>query len=361
MSKKINLGPVTAYAIAVANGFTGTVKEWLESLRGEPGPKGDPGEKGEPGQQGDPGPAGVGVPDGGTDGQFLGKTADGTAWVDPPQSGLPTGGTPYQQLVTDGNGNTKWEDRLAYDVSKLVINGGPGGAKYVKVADEVPSWVSMDAPTKVWLSNGTNNTAPTDYYIDFGNGSFGVGSFVFFIATNNVEFNGLVFPEKGVYFASVPDNFYVSGIGSADSDTPEITWDGNIGVIKKLDEKFIPDIPAEKLPDIPAEKLPANVIEFNGNFQNTIEDASQPSYTVKNLSYSDILSIFNGKNFMIKDANIYYRPIDFTILASGNLLVTILVNRISASGNMVVAELACGNGQSRFYRNDYCTIAGTTH
>lgn len=25
------------------------------------------------------------------------------------------GGTPYQQLVTDGDGNTKWEDRLAYD------------------------------------------------------------------------------------------------------------------------------------------------------------------------------------------------------------------------------------------------------
>ena len=28
--------------------------------------------------------------------------------------GLPSGGTPYQQLVTDGNGNTQWEDRLAY-------------------------------------------------------------------------------------------------------------------------------------------------------------------------------------------------------------------------------------------------------
>lgn len=29
-------------------------------------------------------------------------------------SGLPTGGQPYQQLVTDGTGNAKWEDRLAY-------------------------------------------------------------------------------------------------------------------------------------------------------------------------------------------------------------------------------------------------------
>lgn len=30
-------------------------------------------------------------------------------------SGLPSGGTPYQQLVTDGEGNAKWENRLAYE------------------------------------------------------------------------------------------------------------------------------------------------------------------------------------------------------------------------------------------------------
>lgn len=29
----------------------------------------------------------------------------------------PSGGTPYQQLVTDGDGVVKWEDRLAYEVS----------------------------------------------------------------------------------------------------------------------------------------------------------------------------------------------------------------------------------------------------
>lgn len=271
-------------------------------------------------------------------------------------------GKAYQYVVTDGNGNTKWEDRLAYDYSKLAINGGPGGVKYVKVADEVPSWVSMDAPMKVWTSDGMNNTAPTDCYIDFGNGSFGVGSFVVFIATDNVEFNGMVFPEKGVYFASAPDNFYVTGIASADSNTPEITWDGNIGEIKKLDEKFIPDIPAEKLPDIPAEKLPdipALVIEVDGSFFSSIENASQPSYTVKNLSYSDILSIFNSKNFVIKDADSYYRPTDFEIATDGDLFVQILVNRISASGNMVVADLTCSNGKRSFYRNKYGTIAGT--
>lgn len=44
-------------------------------------PKGDKGDKGE---QGDPG---TGVPEGGTPGQLLSKTEDGTAWVDPPSTG----------------------------------------------------------------------------------------------------------------------------------------------------------------------------------------------------------------------------------------------------------------------------------
>ena len=36
-------------------------------------------------------------------------------------SGLPEGGTPYQYLVTDGSGNTKWEDRLAWSEKKMEL------------------------------------------------------------------------------------------------------------------------------------------------------------------------------------------------------------------------------------------------
>ena len=61
MSKKINLGPVTAYAIAVANGYEGTKEEWLASLKGEKGDQGEKGEKGDTGAQGPKGPKGDGV------------------------------------------------------------------------------------------------------------------------------------------------------------------------------------------------------------------------------------------------------------------------------------------------------------
>ena len=150
------------------------------------------------------------------------------------------GGTPYQQLVTDGDGNVKWEDRLAYDDSRVVVDSG-GGVKLVKVADEVPSWASVDAPMKIWLNNGINVTVNPEDYLGLGNGSFLAHEFAGFIATDNVEFEGFVFPKKGVYFLS-ENRDYVTGIASADSDTPEITWDGYIGGFKKLDEKFLPDM-----------------------------------------------------------------------------------------------------------------------
>lgn len=40
-------------------------------------------------------------------------------------SGLPTGGAPYQQLVTDGEGNAKWTDRLAYETDPIIAEVFP--------------------------------------------------------------------------------------------------------------------------------------------------------------------------------------------------------------------------------------------
>lgn len=48
----------SAYEVAVENGFTGTEEQWLESLKGEPGPQGIQGEQGEQGPQGPQGPQG---------------------------------------------------------------------------------------------------------------------------------------------------------------------------------------------------------------------------------------------------------------------------------------------------------------
>ncbi len=51
----VDASGLSAYDIAVANGFVGTQVDWLASLQGEPGEKGDPGEPGEKGDPGEPG------------------------------------------------------------------------------------------------------------------------------------------------------------------------------------------------------------------------------------------------------------------------------------------------------------------
>ena len=159
-----------------------------------------------------------------------------------PNSTVPsTNGATNQQLVTDEDGNVKWEERLVYEDSRLVIDL-VRGRRAVKVADEVPSWASLDASIKVWLSNGYSLTDTPEDYSDLGNGSFVAGEEAFFIAADNTELGSFVFPEKGIYFMVMPNGTYASGVSSADSDTPEITWDGSLETIKKIDEKFLPDM-----------------------------------------------------------------------------------------------------------------------
>lgn len=188
-----------------------------------------------------------------------------------PNSTVPsTNGAANQQLVTDADGKVKWENRLAYDDSRVVVDFGKG-AQMVKVSDEVPSWVSLDAPIKYWGSNGTKATVSPEDFVSIDNESF-LSDGMMFIMADNVEFNGHVFPEKGVYFALLNSVEYVSGIASADSDTPEITWDGNIDVIKKLDKKFIPSELNEII-------LPSSTSGSSKKFKITIDDSGAISAT----------------------------------------------------------------------------------
>ena len=56
------------------------------------------------------------------------------------------------------------------------------------------------------------------------------------------EFNNLTFPEKGTYFLAGEGLPSVTGFALGKNADPEITWDGNTGEIKPIDEKFIPEM-----------------------------------------------------------------------------------------------------------------------
>ncbi|MFD8199992.1 hypothetical protein [Streptomyces sp. NPDC059701] len=78
----------SAYEVAVEQGYTGTVTEWLASLVGPAGPQGDPGPKGDPGESG---PAGAD-----------GSNADAEAYTD---AAIVT----HVQAV-DPHGDRSWAD-----------------------------------------------------------------------------------------------------------------------------------------------------------------------------------------------------------------------------------------------------------
>lgn len=103
------------------------------------------------------------------------------------------------------------------------------------------------------------------------------------------------------------------------------------------------------LPTIPT-------IEFTSSISDNIANNIKPSFTVSNLSYSEIYSIVEKGSFQIKDlSGVNYRPIRTEIVSSGAIIVEILV----IGSPMTYASLACNANQTVFYRNNWWQIETT--
>lgn len=144
--------------------------------------------------------------------------------------GLPTGGAPYQQLVTDGGGNAKWDDRLAYNTGAAISWDGDttgrvnaGGVVY-KVSDLTPKKEELIGGI---ISGGQFGTH-TLIADDFGEGENWLIGFdaVMISYADSVVVQGITLPEKGIYFLYQSSDNYVSGL----------SW----GEVKPLDSDFIP-------------------------------------------------------------------------------------------------------------------------
>ena len=162
-----------------------------------------------------------------------GKISVSTNGVLSPNATVPsTNGTPYQQLVTDGEGSVKWEDRLAYaSSSRIVVNNN-----WVYVSDEIPDGQMYDRnPCTFFFSDGKKQDSllvqRASYILNAGP--------VMFVLADNIEYLGAIFPKRGVYFEK-SSGIYVSGFSFRDSSAPEIAWDGKIENVKTIDPKYIP-------------------------------------------------------------------------------------------------------------------------
>ena len=147
--------------------------------------------------------------------------------------------------------------------------------------------------------------------------------------------------------------------GTSASHTLSIS--GIVQEVVKIDEKYLPTmtITADKLPTIPTDKLPTiPTIEFTSSILSNIANSTQPSFTVSNLSYSEIYSIVEKGIFQIKDSSGQcYSPIRCSINSSGNIFVDILV--VVVNSPMTYAQLVCTANQTRFYRNAWWQIEAT--
>ena len=119
--------------------------------------------------------------------------------------------------------------------------------------------------------------------------------------------------------------------------------------VVKIDEKYLPTIPTDKLPTIPT-------IEFTSSISSNIANSTQPSFAVSNLSYSEIYSMVEKGIFQIKDSRgNCYRPIRCSINSSGAIIVEILV----IDSPMTYAQLTCNANKTSFYRNLWWQIGAT--
>ena len=308
--------------------------EQLAALKGE---KGDTGAQG---PKGDAGPAGAGVPDGGTAGQLLSKTESGTEWIDSPQSG------------TQSDWNQNDEAALDYVKNRPFYTG--------------------DLVETVFVEQSTVSFA------DQGDGSYGAQVQSTFVVTvgeaYKVYWDGSAYECTCVAVSESPllfiGNLSIMGMGSdtgepfiigvfngegiqiGTTDTSAshtISISGFVQEVVKIDEKYLPTIPADKSPALP-------VIEFTTNISANIGNDTQPSFNVSNLSYSEIYAIVEKGSFQIKDsAGANYRPIKTEIGSSGTIFVDILV----LGSPMTYAVLACNANQTRFYRNNWWQIETT--
>ena len=247
-------------------------------------------------------------------------------------------GKAYKQLVTDGDGKATWEDRLAYEGSKVVVGPLNDGTSLAKVADEIPGFVSAGEVVNIYLSTGEElrgEIGDLDFNPDVSSSvPYAADVWVVFITENNqttyLNDNLLTFPQKGVYFSFLEGTFYVSGFSRSTSDAPEITWDGSLYTIKQIDEKFIPSTN----PNI------------SKNYRVVFEETSRNVFQC-NCTYSEL------KDFAVAGYPIYGVLLDRTA-PTNTYQYNLIMVRNNVDGNRMEFEFATGEGGNKrlYYHKD---------
>lgn len=189
------------------------------------------------------------------------------------------GDASYKQLVTDGEGGVKWEDRLAYDDSvSITWDGDTSGrivasvlpekpdSKLVKISDmtnSMESFIGWTVKITDWdpfVISSNNIEAITEKAFSilvYGS------NFLFVVGEDNtvIEYDEdmYTFPEKGIYTLFTPnDNAFVESL--------------SYNSVKKINQKYIPSELNEVI-------LPSSTSGSTKKFKITINDSGTISAT----------------------------------------------------------------------------------
>ena len=147
----------------------------------------------------------------------------------------PADGQAYQQLVTDGDGNTKWEDRLAYGGEETITwDGNVEGLACIELAPGYTFYKVSDLyfdrdlleSFSYTTSNGLSFSGGKDETAAMAESVWGDNGASIMVVTEPCTLHGVVIPESGLYV--VCGSAYVNKL--------------TISFGKKIDKMLIPNM-----------------------------------------------------------------------------------------------------------------------
>ena len=177
------------------------------------------------------------------------------------------GGEPYKSLVTDGEGNAKWEDRLAYEeVKKYSLPYDTNGLESAQIGPNLYYKVSDDLPDPNDVIQGAIYSGPGGIYF-YGKVSDGyqknetclydtnIGLFIICYQTSITFLNKTYsVPSTGIYFVKDANT-----MGDGDMYL-------QIQHVNTIDKKFIPSELNEMI-------LPSSTPSSSKKFKITVDDS----------------------------------------------------------------------------------------
>ena len=148
---------------------------------------------------------------------------------------LPEGAIAHQQLVTDAEGKTGWEDRLAYKSNnkvEITWDGNTDGLTSIEIGSafmyKVSPLILTDDQIKAGafkVSSGFESNF-SQFYMDWSVDGAVVSEVIVFVRKENVTYNGVLWEEPGVYFwCAAPYQWvekFVSEVETIHTITPEL-------------------------------------------------------------------------------------------------------------------------------------------